>query len=95
MIVDGVVNHELLKESQEKTLAAKIAETEKSCEPELTSGNYEGALTRMANLKDDIDAFFNNVMVNADDDKIKTNRLNLLHQLRGLFLQVADISLLQ
>ena len=57
-------------------------------------GNYEGALNRMASLKDDIDAFFDNVMVNADDQNIKQNRLNLLHQLRQLFLRVADISLL-
>ena len=93
--LDGLVNHSLLVEAEEKTLAAKLSETETSSAPEIESGNYEGALNRMALLKDDIDAFFDNVMVNADDDKIKTNRLNLLHQLRQLFLKVADISLLQ
>ena len=91
----GVINHDLLSEAQEQTLAAKIAQTEKSCEPDLANGNYEGALNRMADLRDDIDAFFDNVMVNADDEKVKTNRLNLLMQLRNLFLRVADISLLQ
>ncbi|AVJ54822.1 glycine--tRNA ligase subunit beta [Idiomarina sp. OT37-5b] len=91
----GVINHDLLSEAQEQTLAAKIAQTEKSCEPDLATGNYEGALYRMADLRDDIDAFFDNVMVNADDEKVKTNRLNLLMQLRNLFLRVADISLLQ
>lgn len=91
----GVINHDLLSEAQEQTLAAKIAQTEKSCEPDLATGNYEGALNRMADLRDDIDAFFDNVMVNADDEKVKTNRLNLLMQLRNLFLRVADISLLQ
>ncbi|RUO76217.1 glycine--tRNA ligase subunit beta [Idiomarina seosinensis] len=90
----GMVNHDLLIEPQEQTLAAKIAETELSCKPELETGNYEGALNRMASLKDDIDAFFDHVMVNADDQNIKQNRLNLLHQLRELFLRVADISLL-
>jgi len=93
--LDGLVNHSLLVEAEEKTLAAKLSETETSSAPEIESGNYEGALNRMALLKDDIDAFFDNVMVNAEDDKIKTNRLNLLHQLRQLFLKVADISLLQ
>ncbi|MGM0525922.1 MAG: glycine--tRNA ligase subunit beta [Pseudomonadota bacterium] len=90
----GMVNHDLLVEPQEQTLASKISETELSCEPELEMGNYEGALNRMASLKDDIDAFFDHVMVNADDQNIKQNRLNLLHQLRQLFLRVADISLL-
>jgi glycyl-tRNA synthetase beta chain len=93
--LDGLVNHSLLVEAEEKTLAAKLSETETSSAPEIESGNYEGALNRMALLKDDIDAFFDNVMVNAEDDKIKTNRLNLFHQLRHLFLKVADISLLQ
>ncbi|TDP27578.1 glycyl-tRNA synthetase beta chain [Idiomarina aquatica] len=93
--LDGLVNHSLLVEAEEKTLAAKLSETETSSAPEIESGNYEGALNRMALLKDDIDAFFDNVMVNAEDEKIKTNRLNLLHQLRQLFLKVADISLLQ
>lgn len=93
--VDGAVNHNLLIEPQEQTLAAKLIETEQSSEPEIAEGNYEGALNRMALLKDDIDAFFDNVMVNADDAKVKRNRLNLLYQLRNLFLKVADISLLQ
>ncbi|WP_404400881.1 glycine--tRNA ligase subunit beta [Idiomarina seosinensis] len=91
----GTINHDLLCEPQEQTLAAKIGEVEKSCEPELAVGNYTGALTRMASLKDDIDAFFDHVMVNAEDAKIKENRLNLLHRLRQMFLNVADISLLQ
>ena len=45
-------------------------------------------LIRMVDLRDDIDAFFDNVMVNADDEKVKTNRLNLLMQLRNLFLRL-------
>lgn len=91
----GSIDHDMLIEPQEQTLAAKIAEVEKSCEPELVVGNYSGALTRMASLKDDIDAFFDHVMVNADDAKVKENRLNLLHRLREMFLNIADISLLQ
>lgn len=91
----GVINHDLLKEDAEKTLAAKISETETDCEPELAMGNYSGALSRMASLRDDIDSFFEAVMVNADDEAVRQNRLNLLYQLRALFLRVADISLLQ
>ncbi len=91
----GQVDHDLLKAAEEKTLAAQISETETSAEPEIAAGNYEGALTRMAALKSPIDDFFENVMVNDDDPAIRQNRLNLLYQLRGMFLRVADISLLQ
>ena len=91
----GQVDHDLLKAAEEKTLAAQISETETSAEPELAAGNYEGALTRMAALKSPIDDFFENVMVNDDDLAVRQNRLNLLYQLRAMFLRVADISLLQ
>jgi glycyl-tRNA synthetase beta chain len=91
----GKIDHTLLVAAEEKTLAAQISETEKSAEPEIAAGNYEGALTRMASLKSPIDDFFENVMVNDEDPAVRQNRLNLLYQLRGMFLRVADISLLQ
>ncbi|MGL5485191.1 MAG: DALR anticodon-binding domain-containing protein, partial [Shewanella sp.] len=53
------------------------------------------ALTRLAALREPVDTFFNEVMVMADDEALKANRLALLNNLRNLFLQVADISLLQ
>ncbi len=58
-------------------------------------GDYQAALTRLAALREPVDTFFNEVMVMADDEALKANRLALLNNLRNLFLQVADISLLQ
>ncbi|MGU3841835.1 DALR anticodon-binding domain-containing protein, partial [Vibrio diabolicus] len=50
---------------------------------------------KLADLREPVDAFFDNVMVMADDEALKKNRLTLLNNLRNLFLQVADISVLQ
>ncbi|MCA2465578.1 MULTISPECIES: DALR anticodon-binding domain-containing protein, partial [Vibrio] len=57
--------------------------------------NYQEALSKLADLREPVDAFFDNVMVMADDEALKKNRLTLLNNLRNLFLQIADISLLQ
>ena len=53
------------------------------------------ALKRLAGLRPAVDAFFDKVMVMADDEKLRRSRLALLHQIRQLFLQAADISRLQ
>ena len=60
------------------------------------SGNkdYKEVMKSLIDLKDSIDAFFNNVMVNADDEKVKRTRLALIRRVRLLFLSVADISYL-
>ena len=52
-------------------------------------------LSELAGLKDDVDIFFNDVMVMCEDEAIKNNRLALLSQLSNLFLKTADISRLQ
>jgi len=49
----------------------------------------------MASLQKDVDAFFDTVMVNTDNEALRINRQTLLHNLRQLFLQIADISHLQ
>lgn len=86
------VNKSLLQEDAEKALAATIA----TVEAELaTIENYQERLTRLAALRDDVDAFFDKVMVNADDAAVKANRLALLKKLETMFGSVADISLLQ
>jgi glycyl-tRNA synthetase beta chain len=56
---------------------------------------YQATLTRLAQLKDDVDAFFDNVMVNTDDPELRANRLALLSMLSKQFLKIADISKLQ
>ena len=55
---------------------------------------YNEALTRLASLREPVDAFFEAVMINAEDPSVRANRDALLARLRGLFLGVADISLL-
>ena len=57
--------------------------------------NYSDSLAHLAGMRGVIDSFFDQVMVNADDNAVRFNRLALLKQLRELFLQVADISVLQ
>ena len=57
-----------------------------------TSGNYNDSIDALVSLKSDIDAFFEQVMVNADDPQLKQARLSLLNNIRHLFLSVADIS---
>ncbi|GAA4360827.1 glycine--tRNA ligase subunit beta [Kangiella marina] len=90
--VPETVDSSLLQDTEEKALAETISKAEK----ELTTiENYQERLTRLAALRDDVDAFFDNVMVNADDAAIKANRLALLKKLEDLFGSVADISLLQ
>ena len=57
--------------------------------------DYEGAFKRLTSIKDVIDRFFDEVMVMAEDEKIKANRLALLSGIRGALLQIADLSRLQ
>lgn len=89
------VNSALLQEPAEQALQQKVAGLTVILTPMFARGEYQAALGHLAELKDSVDAFFDNVMVNADDEAIRVNRLSLLSQLQQLFLQVADISLLQ
>ena len=63
--------------------------------PLFAKKDYQQALTKLASLRAPVDEFFDNVMVMADDEAVKINRLTLLSQLRASFFNVADISLLQ
>lgn len=89
------VNVDLLSEDAEKVLAAQVAEKQTEVQPLLGDAKYKEALASLAGLRDAVDAFFDNVMVMADDEAVKNNRLALLKQLQGLFIAIADISLLQ
>lgn len=88
------VNTSLLSEDAERALANAIDSAKKASESALQAGNYTEALSSLASLQEPVDAFFDNVMVNADDDAVRQNRLALLQNLRELFLQIADISVL-
>ncbi|ATC97279.1 MULTISPECIES: glycine--tRNA ligase subunit beta [Pseudoalteromonas] len=89
------VNESLLAEDAEKQLAEKIAHYQVELAPAFAAHDYQTILTSLADLRGVVDTFFDNVMVMADDEAVKLNRLTMLSQLRSLFLQVADISLLQ
>jgi glycyl-tRNA synthetase beta chain len=90
----GEVSASLLVEPQEKALAIRIKELTTRGHKHLARGEYTEALTCLADLREPVDAFFDGVMVNVEDTALRHNRLNLLKQLRDLFLEVADISLL-
>ncbi|MDO6514064.1 glycine--tRNA ligase subunit beta [Neptuniibacter sp. 2_MG-2023] len=88
------VNPALLSEAAEKLLASAIDAQKAVLAPLFAEGKYQEALESLAGLRAPVDAFFEDVMVMADDEAVKNNRLALLSQLRALFLGVADISVL-
>ena len=90
----GEVSTSLLVEPQEKALAEQLKALTETCRRHLDDNEYTEALACLAILREPVDAFFDGVMVNAEDAALRDNRLNLLRELRDLFLQVADISLL-
>ena len=84
----------LLVEDAEKTLAKAIEIKRTETLPQFEQGNYRDGLLALTTLKPAIDTFFDNVMVNADDETLKNNRLSLLAGLREMFIQTADVALL-
>lgn len=89
------VDDSLLSEAQEKSLAETFKGVNTVVAPLLADKNYQAALTELAKIKGPIDEFFDNVMVMADDESVKVNRLTLLNNIRNSFLEIADISVLQ
>jgi glycyl-tRNA synthetase beta chain len=84
----------LLQEPAEKALADAVFTQENKVLPLFAVGDYEAALLSLASLREPVDQFFTDVMVMAEDVALKNNRLALLNHLRGLFLRVADLSVL-
>jgi glycyl-tRNA synthetase beta chain len=90
---DGAeVSDNLLQEPQEIALYEAILAAASDNAETLANADYTAALRRLAALRDPVDAFFDGVMVNADDPALKANRLALLAQLRAQFMAIADIS---
>lgn len=85
----------LFSEAPEGVLWQALQTAEAEVAPLLATNDYQAALQRLAGLRDSVDAYFDGVMVMADDARVRANRLAVLSRLRQLFLQVADISLLQ
>ncbi|WP_154124623.1 glycine--tRNA ligase subunit beta [Grimontia hollisae] len=93
--LSDTINSELLVEDAEKALADKVTAMVEALAPVFAAGDYQTALTQLAELREPVDTFFDNVMVMAEDEALKANRLALLNTLRSQFMNVADISLLQ
>lgn len=89
------VDESLLTETAEKALYQAILSAKETVKPLQDNADYQGVLTALSALASPLTDFFDNVMVNADDENLKNNRLALLGQVRTLFLSVADIGVLQ
>lgn len=90
----GAVNESLLQQSEEQALFAAAKELAPKIKTALAQQDFQTALSELASIKPQVDAFFDGVMVMADDAAVKQNRLNLLNQLTQQLNAVADISLL-
>lgn len=91
----GEINLTACVEPAEKALAEAVLALRTEVQPLIAQGDYTTVLDKLANLRAPVDNFFDNVMVNAEDPALRQNRLAILNTLQGLFLQVADISVLQ
>ena len=80
--------------ANEFSLYSAIQQADHAVQPMAAERQYSESLARLATLREPVDAFFEAVMVNAEDANVRANRYALLARLRGLFLGVADISLL-
>lgn len=89
------VDEKLFEQDAERILVKKLAEKREAVSDFSMKGNYTQALTELAELRQPVDDFFDHVMVMTDDQARRANRLIILNQLRELFLNVADIALLQ
>ena len=78
----------------EFALHAAIQQADHAVQPLAAARQYNEALAKLASLREPVDAFFEAVLVNAEDARVRANRYALLARLRGLFLGVADISVL-
>lgn len=91
----GEINLTACVEPAEKALAEAVLALSTEVQPLIAQGDYTAVLDKLANLRTPVDNFFDNVMVNSEDPSLRQNRLAILNTLQGLFLQVADISVLQ
>lgn len=84
----------LFADAKEFSLNSAIAKAEHAVKPLIAERNYAEALARLATLREPVDAFFEAVMINAEDASVRKNRYAMLARLRGLFINIADISVL-
>ena len=90
--VEAKVDDSLLQEPTEQALAAALNTTKAEADRLFEAGDYTASLQALATLREPVDAFFDNVMVNADDPALKANRQGLLATLHQAMNRVADLS---
>jgi glycyl-tRNA synthetase beta chain len=88
----GTYDLKLLTEKEETALAAKIEEIKQDTVAAINVENFAGAMRALAELRAPVDAFFDKILVNADDPKIRENRLRMLSEIRATTATVADFS---
>ncbi len=86
------VDASLFESDTESALAAALTQIQSDTAPALASGDFSAALSSMARLQQPLDAFFESVMVMAEQENLKLNRLALLSEVRHLVLKIADLS---
>lgn len=94
-VADGAIDTGLLATGAEAGLHAALSAAKAATAPLAERRDYVAVLQTLGRLRDPVDAFFNDVMVMAEDPAVRMNRLRLLRELRQQFLQVADVSVLQ
>jgi glycyl-tRNA synthetase beta chain len=92
--VSSPVYDALLRTTEERALASALNDVEHKIAPYLLASDYHAVFEQLATLRVNVDLFFDNVMVMAEDEDIRNNRLALLSKLRRVFLSIADISIL-
>lgn len=88
------INKDLLKEDAEKKLAMHIELLAPTVRKFYSDGDYQSAMSKMSEIREDVDMFFEKVMVNDNDEAVKANRLAILNQLKDMLANTADISVL-
>ena len=92
LVAAAGVNPALLQEPAEQNLAAAVLRVQPQIDAAFGAGDFAGTLKTLAQLRDEVDAFFTDVMVMAEDIALRNNRLALLSSLHGMLNRVADIS---
>jgi glycyl-tRNA synthetase beta chain len=92
--IPGEIAESLLSEPAERALATALRACEQTVVPLLNRADYAGVLKLLAGLRDEVDAYFDQVLVMSEEAAVRRNRLAQLGRLRSLFMQVADLSCL-
>ena len=90
----GGIDPSRFEDAAESTLFESLQQTQQTLDEALAVSDFAAALNSLAGLRGVVDNFFDQVLVNAEDDAIRLNRLALLKKLRGQFLRVADLAVL-